>query len=181
VVTPAENKTALARPNFALASKGGKASASSSSPGYAPSGAIDGDELGLNFGKDGYWSSADASLPAWFQVDFSGTKTIGEIDVFSVQDNYTSPKEPDLRLTFTKYGLIDFKVQYWSSAGPVPPFKQVGFWLDVPVDGNPVTGNMNVWKKFTFPDLKTNKIRVLVSKTGDGYSRITEIEAWGNN
>src|SRR5258708_2573896 len=73
------DRSALARTNFALASNGGVASASSSFPGSAPSGAIDGDRRGLNFGKDGYWNSNDATSPHWLDVYFSGYKTITEI------------------------------------------------------------------------------------------------------
>src|SRR6266550_7146260 len=59
------DRTALARTNFALASNGGVASASPSYPGSAPSGAIDGDRKGLNFGKNGYWISKDGTSPQW--------------------------------------------------------------------------------------------------------------------
>ena len=40
-------------------------------------------------------------------------KTIDEVDVFSLQDNYASPVEPTPAMTFTQYGLTDFTVQYW--------------------------------------------------------------------
>ena len=46
-------------------------------------------------------------------MDFAGSKTIDEVDVFSVQDNYASPVEPTAGMTFTRYGLVDFTVQYW--------------------------------------------------------------------
>jgi hypothetical protein len=45
-------------------------------------------------------------------------KTIDEIDVFMVQDDLTSPvaisKPGDLR--FTKYGITEYEVQYWSGS-----------------------------------------------------------------
>jgi len=160
----------LPRTNFALAANKAKANASTAFPGYAPSGTIDGDRKGLNGGKDGYWSSSTGTFPQWLEVDFDGSKTINEIDVFTVQDDYTSPLEPNLSTTFTKFGVAAFAVQYWN---------RFGAWVDVPATGNPVTGNMNVWKQFSFPDLKTSKIRVLVAKSPDGYSRLTEVEAWG--
>src|SRR5258708_24280905 len=113
VALPTEG-TALARTNFALAAHGGMATASSSFPGYAPSGAIDADRKGLNFGKDGYWSSKDATLPQWLEVDFKGKRTITEIDLFTIQDDYASPAEPNPTMEFTKYGLTDFDVEVWA-------------------------------------------------------------------
>jgi hypothetical protein len=48
-------------------------------------------------------------------------------------------------------------------------------WFDV---YGSVTGNNKVWRKFTFSPIATNKIRVLTHASGDGYSRINELEAW---
>jgi hypothetical protein len=102
------------------------------------------------------------------QIEFNGTKTIDEIDVFMVQDNYASPIEPDLSTTFATFGLRGFEVQYINA---------FGFWTDVP-DGE-VSGNDKVWRQFKFPAIKTKTIRVLVNNTPDRYSRIVEVEAWG--
>ena len=30
----------------------------------------------------------------WLQIEFNGSKTIDEIDLFTVQDDYTNPVEP---------------------------------------------------------------------------------------
>ncbi|HYJ92330.1 MAG TPA: hypothetical protein VEV84_13550, partial [Pyrinomonadaceae bacterium] len=49
-------------------------------------------------------------------MDFSGSKTISEIDVFTVQDNYSSPSEPTESMTFSSYGIKDFDVQYWNGS-----------------------------------------------------------------
>jgi len=79
--------------NVALASNGGVASASTFyNAGFSPSGANDGDRKGTNWGAGGGWNDATAgSYPDSLQVDFAGTKTIEEIDVFTVQDNYAGP------------------------------------------------------------------------------------------
>ena len=53
-------------------------------------------------GGGGTWASA-AGMPQWLQIDFSGTRTISEVDVFSMQDNYTAPVEPDASLTAATY------------------------------------------------------------------------------
>lgn len=39
-------------------------------------------------------------------------------------------------------------------------------------------GNDLVWRKFTFPAVTTQKIRVLASASPDGYSRLAEVEAY---
>jgi hypothetical protein len=76
-------------------------------------------------------------------ADFNGRKTIDEIDVYMVQDNFASPVEPDVSMpTFTKYGLTNFRVQFLT---------QFGDWKDVPALGNPVIGNTNVLKRLTVP------------------------------
>lgn len=156
------------RKNVALASNGATATASSTykDPSFSPAKAIDGDHKGLNWLKGGGWVSADPTNNDWLEVVFSGSKTINEIDVFMVQDDPLSPIEPDLSTPSNKYGLTDFTVQYRN---------RFGVWVDVAAA---VTGNMKVLKKFTFPDLTTGRIRVLVSKTPDGYSRLVEVEAY---
>ena len=100
------------------------------------------------------------------QVDFSGSKTISEVNVFSLQDNYSSPIEPTEATTFSLYGLTGFQVQYWNGSA----------WTTVP--GGTVTGNNKVWKKISFAPITTSKIRVLISATSDGWSRMVEVEAW---
>jgi len=57
-------------------------------------------------------------------------------------------------------------VQYWDGSG----------W--VTVAGGSVTGNHKVWRKFTFPAVTTSKIRVRATASPDGYSRLTEVEAY---
>jgi hypothetical protein len=171
--------TILARLNYALASHGGIASASSSNPGYAPTGATDDDRKGLNFGKDGYWSSNTAAFPQWLEVDFKGEKTITEISLFTVQDDYTSPAEPNPTMEFTKYGLTDFDVEYWSKwTGLPPPLHEAGLW--VPFPGGSVRGNKLVWKRFDFSTspITTLKIRIKCLGSKDNFSRIAELEAW---
>jgi hypothetical protein len=49
--------------------------------------------------------------PDWVEVDFSGSKTIDRVVVYSVQDNYTQPVEPTDGMTFSLYGLQDFTVE----------------------------------------------------------------------
>jgi hypothetical protein len=159
---------AAARTNVALAANGGVATASSSfSGGYAPGGANDGDRKGLNWGGGGGWNDATANAwPDWLEVDFSGSKTINEVDVFTVQDNVQSPIDPTPATTFSLYGVTDFQVQYWTGAA----------WVSIP--GGAVSGNNLVWRQFTFAPLATTAIRVWVTGALASYSRITEVEAY---
>jgi hypothetical protein len=156
------------RSNVALASNGGVASASSTSTGAFPvSGAINGDRKGVNWGNGGGWQDAtDNVWPDWFEVQFAGPRTIEEIDVFTVQDKYTAPVVPTLDMTFTKYGVQDFVVQYWTGSS----------WAAIP-DGN-VVNNNRVWRQFNFAPLTTSRIRILITRGLASRSRLVEIEAY---
>ncbi|HET8669752.1 MAG TPA: RHS repeat-associated core domain-containing protein, partial [Candidatus Saccharimonadales bacterium] len=155
------------RLNQAAAVNGGSATASEThSAQYAASGAINGDR---KYYTNNAWANVNASFPQWLQVDFNGSKTIDEIDVFSLQDNPSAPSEPTLSMTFNSYGVTAFAAQYWNGTS----------WVTVP--GGSVTGNNKVWKQITFSPVTTSKIRVLISGTADSYSRLTEVEAWGTS
>ena len=159
------------RTNVALAANGGKATASSIfASGYEPIAAINGDRKGIHVGSGSdtgsVWASAK-SFPQWLEVDFNGRKSIGEIDLFTSQDLFSSPSDPTETMLFSKFGLTSFQVLYWTSSG----------WAVVPT-GNVATNN-NVWKKFSFsPAIRTDKIKILTLGSVDGYSRIAEVEAW---
>ena len=158
------------RTNVALAANGGMASSSSNynDPPYSftAAGANNGIRNGSPSISGEAWNAATPTFPQWLQVDFSGLKTIDEIDVFTVQDNWQYPSEPTEAMTFSLYGLTGFDVQYWNG----------GAWATVP--GGNVSNNNKVWKKITFTPIITTKIRVLTSASPDGYSRIAEVEAW---
>jgi RHS repeat-associated protein len=152
------------RVNFALSANGATASASSTfSSDYVASGVTSGDRTGTGWGSagGGWMDGTSNSYPDWVQVDFNGSKTIDEIDVFTLQDGKLS--EPTESMTFSQYGQI----QYWNGFG----------W--VTVSGGNITGNNKVWKKVSFSQITTSKIRVNVTSALNNYSRVTELEAWG--
>ena len=164
--------TVIANPNrlnVALATNGGVATASSTlNANYPPAGAINGDRRGLNWGAGGGWNDGTQNAsPDWIEVAFNGPKTIDEINVFSMQDNYTSPVEPTPAMTFTLWGLRTFDVQYWTGTA----------WATVP--GGAISNNTLVWRQVTFPALTTSRIRVHITAALNGYSRVIEVEAWG--
>ena len=154
--------------NAARAANGGVASASSTvNAGYPASGAVDGDRRGLNWEGGGGWNDATInSYPDQLQVAFDASKSINEIDVFTVQDDYRNPQEPTEAMTFSQYGITDFDVQYWNGSS----------WVTV-ANGS-VSGNNRVWRKFTFAPVTTTAVRVNVRGSLAGYSRITELEAY---
>jgi hypothetical protein len=156
--------------NVALPANGATASASSTlvNPpnSYPVTPVNNGDRKGLNVGFGGNWASSTNTLPQWVEIAFNGSRTINEIDVFSLQDNYANPIEPSESTTFSTMGLTAFDVQYWNGSA----------WATV--SGGSVSGNNKVWKKITFTSITTTKIRILVNATSDGWSRIVEVEAW---
>jgi hypothetical protein len=160
------------RVNHALSSNGATVAASSFlDDGRAPQAAVNGDRRGLHWGSDastgsGWHDSSGNDFPDWLEINFGGEKTLSEVHVFTVQDNYAAPSEPTEQMPFTKYGLTEFDVEYWSGSA----------WQVVP--GGAITGNNKVWRKLTFPALKTSKIRVVIRGALAGHSRVTEVEAY---
>ena len=89
------------RVNVALAANGATAHASSVfAVGYEAAAVNNGDRRGLNYGNGAAWKdSTPSTYPDWVEVTFAAAKTISEIDVFSVQDNYLSPSQPTATMT----------------------------------------------------------------------------------
>ena len=128
---------------------------------------INGDRRGLSWGSGGGWQDGtDGAWPDWVEVQFTGPRTIEEIDVFTVQDTYTAPGTPTLSMTFTKYGLQDFVVEYWTGSA----------WQPVP--GGVVVNNTRVWRQFNFAPVTTSRIRVLVTRALASKSRVVEVEVY---
>jgi hypothetical protein len=181
--TPFDDATDMsdALTNVALSANGSTAVASStySGPGlYGPASAIDGDRTGVNWANNGGWNDGtQANYPDWLRVNFPSKKILSEIDVFTLRDNFQSGFQPTLDEIFTRSGITDFRVQY------LLPDVAPEQWIDVP--NGSVTGNQNIWRKFTLPSITTSAIRVYVTATKQpapgSYSRIVEVEAWGTD
>jgi hypothetical protein len=162
----AESSTVPAiRVNHALATNGGVASASSESNPAAN--AINGSRTWANGGQ--WRDGTQGVFPDWLQVAFGGTRTINEISIYGVRDDYSNTTPPDETTIATIYTLIDFDVEYWSGTG----------WALVP--GGDIRGNNLAWVKLTFPEIQTSMIRVTIFNAAqDGLSRIVELEAFGD-
>jgi hypothetical protein len=161
------------RRNHALSANGGVAAASShfTSTAYGTfpaSAVIDGSRRALN---GALWlDNTRGVFPDWVEVTFSGAKSIDEVNVITQQDAHQDPQEPTEALTFSQYGVTNFEVQYWNGAA----------WQAVP--GGSVAGNNKVWRRLTFPAVTTTKVRVVVNAGADNtYSRLVEVEAWGDS
>jgi hypothetical protein len=163
--TPTPTPTPGIRTNVALAANGAFASASSEfAGGYSAVNAINGGRVWAIGG--GWKDSTPDNFPDWLQVDFSGSKTISEIDVYAVTDDFSNMIEPTVNDTFNVYGVTNFTVQYWNGTN----------WTTVQ-NGN-VVNNNKILTKIAFPAVTTNKIRVVVNSAQASYSRIVELEAW---
>ena len=144
------------------------ASASSTYSNAFPVSPINNNErAGINWGNGGGWADATANnFPDWVQINFSGSKTIDHVVVYTVQDNWQSPVEPTDTMTFTLWGLTDFTVQGWNGSA----------WVTL----GTVSGNNLVKRTVYFTAYTTDRIRINVTNALNAYSRITEVEAWGN-
>lgn len=161
--------------NWARSSNGGVVYAPSQwSTNHAKSMANNGTRFGAWWG--GWWQLGSAanvgggcwSPSTWMYVGFNGVKTIHQIDVIGLQDNFTASTEPYLGQTSSLYGLRHFHVQYWA-----PTFQ----WVDVP--GGYITWNNQVWNRLTFAPVSTQYVRVWIECAMDNYARVVEVEAYG--
>lgn len=160
--------------NFALASNGSTASASSVTTGgngaaaFAASRAINGYRH-----TDNNWNGTSSNgsgwngggLPAWLEVDFGTTRSIEEIDVYTLADAVNYNTNPTLSDVFSAYGIVDFTASYWNGSS----------WVVV----GTATANDKVWRQFTFSPVSTTKIRIDITSVLAGEPRIIEVEAWG--
>ena len=157
------------RMNMALASNGGVATASSVlGPNYPASGAINGDRRGLNWGAGGGWNDGTQNAgPDWIEVAFNGSKSIDEVNVFSMQDSYTAPVEPTPAMTFTCGACAGSRC----STGPARPGQSVpGRGRDQQQPGV-AAGSVRADHDDADPHLHDGGAQRL--------RRVIEVEAWG--
>jgi hypothetical protein len=154
----------------ALGTNGGTAFASTehASGKYPRASAIDNDRKGNNWGNfTGGWNDGTrGAYDDWLEVHFSGSKTIDEVDIYTLQNGWNSGAgEPNLTTSASGEGLLDFDVDYWDGSA----------WLTL----GSVTSNDKAVRRFTFSAVSTTMIRVLVHNSRSNWSRIVEVEAFG--
>ena len=157
--------------NVALAANDATIIASSTlNSNFSHANAIDGDRTGSPWDRGGYWNDAypsPSTVPDWIEITFAQEEQINKINVFSVQNAYWDPAEPNREMLFTNHGLVDFRVEVWLD----------GAWAAIPNGLGVVAGNNKVWKQITFASIKTRKIKIVVTKASDQWVRIAEVEA----
>jgi hypothetical protein len=153
--------------NVALASAGAVASASSTMSGYDASHAINGRRTGTRTSSDLWWlDNNNGVFPDWLEVRFAGKKTLSSVVVYSLSDTYLTGTEPTGTTPALNYGLRDFTVQGWNGSA----------WITL----GTVTGNTLAKRTVTFASFSTDRIRLSVTNASSGWSRVVELEAWGN-
>ena len=109
-----------ARANYSLPANGGTAIGSTTAniSRWPASSAINGDRTGNAWGNGtGGWNDATRGVfPDNLEVDFSSAKIIDEINVVTLQNNWTTAGEPNLTTPATGEGILDFDVQYWNGS-----------------------------------------------------------------
>jgi len=135
---------------------------------FPASATIDGDRIGRTWGNSGGWNDNTIGyFPDSLEFIFNGTKSISEIDLFTIQDG--NPTIPTEKMTFSTGGITTFDLEYLDGS----------IWKMIP--GGSISGNNLVWRKISFSAIFTNKIRLIVrdSKSND-FSRVIELEAYEN-
>ncbi len=156
------------RVNVAASENGGSIVASSIADNYSIDAVIDGDRKGVNLTSGGAWRDATPSVfPDSIEVTFSTEKLVDEIVVVTQQDAWWNPVEPTESQLFFNNGITGFQVQYWDGTN----------WLTVPL--GVVTGNNKVLRRFTFPVVSTDRVRLLVNAAKLPVSTVVEFEAYG--
>ncbi len=158
--------------NYALTALGAVPSASSTftDRNYSLTSAFDGEVAGTNWEQGGGWNDNTRGIwPDHLDVTFGGgAKSISEIRVYTLQNNFRAPVTPDENTDASTYGILDFQVQTWNGSA----------WVTVP--GGMITGNTKALRVITLgASITTTQVRVLVTNGRVHYSRIVELEAYG--
>jgi hypothetical protein len=158
--------------NYARISQGAVSSASSSfqNGNFPASSAFDGERTGANWEHAGGWNDGTSDIwPDYLEVQFAGgAKSIREIRVYTLQNDYVNTVVPDENTDASSYGIQDFEVQAWNGDG----------WVTIP--GGTITGNNKAMRVIWLATpITTSGVRVLVQMGRQQYSRIVELEAYG--
>lgn len=101
------------------------------------------------------WTSASTKSPSWLELDLASTQTLAGLHLHTGLG--------------TGSALRDFKIQFWSD----------GQWRDVP--SAIIANNQSTALSLAFDDtvvVRTERLRIWITATPDGYARIKEIFVW---
>lgn len=126
-----------------------------------------------NYGN--WWVSVKFTAPPGGFCPIGGcVHTISEIDLFSLQDNYTSGTDPTLSTTTTAYGNVDFHLLY-CPAGETCLANGSG-WVQPP--GGYIIANNKAWTKVTFAPVEATAVRASFDCAQSTRAYAVELEAW---
>lgn len=157
--------------NYALTTLGSVPAASSTytTRNYSTDSAFDGERSGGGWEQGGGWN--DGTRDAWpdtLDITFGGgAKTISQVHVYTLQNDFSNPVVPDENTDASIYGIQDFEIQTWNGV----------LWVTVP--GGTITGNTKAMRVITFAPVTTTGIRIVVNMGRAHYSRIVELECYG--
>ena len=143
-----------------------------------------------------YWASSTTSTIYncnygnwWVSVDFQpepGTicpvglygrecvRSISEVDLFSLQDNYWTGTDPTTSTVTTNWGNVDFHLQYCRQG--LPCYPNGSGWVDVP--GGYVIANNKAWTKVSFAPVQATAVRAMLDCAQSTRANVVELEAW---
>ena len=126
-----------------------------------------------NYG--GWWTRVSFTPPPGTVCPFGGCPhKISEIDLFSLQDNYSTGADPSIYTTTTYYGNVDFHLQY-CPVGTLCSSNGAG-WVEPP--GGYVTFNNKAWRKVTFAPVWATAVRAAIDCGQIYRAQVVELEAW---
>lgn len=149
--------------NWAASANGGTASATSFVFANTPAKANDGK---LDSAGGAFWY-ATAAQPQTLTVDYGATRNVTEIVVIFLKDSPASVGEPNIYDIATLYHAQSFTVQEYVS----------GVWTTI--SGGTVTGNTKVMRRFPVTNSNATQVRVTITASPDGWSRVAELMAIG--
>lgn len=148
--------------NYALSSNGCTATASVAGVGGTAAATNNGSR------HTGAWpaSGFDSGIfPATFTYDFGTSRSVSEVDVFTLADAVDYNTDPILSDTFSLFGITAYTVEYWNGSA----------WTTLVAA---VSGNNKVWRQHSFAAVATTKLRLVVTAGLANSARLVEFEAW---
>jgi hypothetical protein len=104
------------------------------------------------------------------------TRSISEIDLFSLQDNYWTGADPTTDTITTNYGNVDFHLQYCPPARIC--YADGSGWVEPP--GGYIIANNKAWTKVPFATpVQAYAVRAALDCAQSNRAYVVELEAWG--
>jgi hypothetical protein len=162
IPAPAADET-----NWALASNGAKATASShiDNPQNSPAGLIDGIRDDANWTAGHGWSSDGSKpLPQWVEVTFSEPRSVSRFVVIT----YSTKGQPT---SVNTWGVTNYDIEVWDAAS--------NSWKAVVSENK---GRLMPTRVHALAEpIRTSRFRVVVKEVApfDDIVRLLQVEAWG--